>query len=264
MNSSNRDRPGFPLGFDEAQASYSSSPQVVRVTTEAFVKGTAFCPACGHDHLAQQFNNRPASDFVCPHCREEFELKSKNGRFGSKVVDGAYDALCARLTSDSNPNFAFLTYSRLDKSVTDLFVVPKQFVHPAIVERRKPLSPTAKRAGWVGCNIKLNDIPSKGKIFVIRDGALAPKDEVLQQWQQSLFLRDQRLETRGWLLDVLRCCEAIGKPEFTLEEVYRFEALLSSIYPSNNNVRPKIRQQLQMLRDAGLVEFQGNGRYRLL
>jgi type II restriction enzyme len=261
---SNRDRPGFPLGFDEAQAAYSSSPQVVRVTTEAFVKGTAFCPACGHEPLTQQLNNRPASDFVCPHCREEFELKSKNGRFGAKVVDGAYDALCARLTSDTNPNFAFLNYSRSDKSVTDLFVVPKHFVHPAIVERRKPLAATARRAGWIGCNIKLSEIPAKGKVFVIRNGLLADKNEVLRQWQNSLFLREERPEARGWLLDVLWCCEAIGAPEFSLEEIYRYEARLSSIYPGNNNVRPKIRQQLQVLRDAGVLEFVSKGRYRLI
>lgn len=263
MTSNNKDRPGFPLGFEEAQASYSSSAQVARVATEAFVKATAFCPACGHDALAQQFNNRPASDFVCPHCNEEYELKSKNGKFGGKVVDGAYETLCSRLTSDTNPNFAFLSYSRAERSVTDLFVIPKHFVHPTIIERRKPLAATARRAGWVGCNIRLSEVPERGKVFVIRGGVLSSKVDVLGQWQQSLFLRDEKPEARGWLLDVLWCCEAIGKADFTLDEVYRYEARLSSIYPGNNNVRPKIRQQLQVLRDAGVLEFLGRGTYRL-
>jgi hypothetical protein len=35
------------------------------------------------------------------------------------------------------------------------------------------------------------------------------------------------------------------------------------LYPGNRNVRPKIRQQLQMLRDRGWLEFTGRGRYRL-
>ncbi len=34
--------------------------------------------------------------------------------------------------------------------------------------------------------------------------------------------------------------------------------------PANRNVQPKIRQQLQVLRDMGFVEFLGAGRYRLL
>jgi hypothetical protein len=52
--------------------------------------------------------------------------------------------------------------------------------------------------------------------------------------------------------------------DFSLDDVYAFEAHLSSLYPMNQNVRPKIRQQLQLLRDQGILEFQGQGRYRLL
>ena len=35
------------------------------------------------------------------------------------------------------------------------------------------------------------------------------------------------------------------------------------LYPANHNVRPKIRQQLQVLRDRGWLEFVGRGRYRV-
>jgi type II restriction enzyme len=38
---------------------------------------------------------------------------------------------------------------------------------------------------------------------------------------------------------------------FTLEAVYAQEAALSALYPGNHNVRAKIRQQLQVLRDRG-------------
>ena len=49
----------------------------------------------------------------------------------------------------------------------------------------------------------------------------------------------------------MRCVERIGRPEFTLDDVYAFEPHLSRLYPDNRNVRPKIRQQLQVLRDHG-------------
>lgn len=39
-------------------------------------------------------------------------------------------------------------------------------------------------------------------------------------------------------------------------------AVLTILYPGNNNVRPKIRQQLQVLRDRGWLEFNGRGVYR--
>ncbi|MGC2812925.1 MAG: hypothetical protein WA303_21470 [Bradyrhizobium sp.] len=78
-----------------------------------------------------------------------------------------------------------------------------------------------------------------------------------------MFLRNESPETRGWLLDVMRCVESLGRREFTLHEVYAFERHLGDLYPGNQNVRPKIRQQLQYLRDRGFVEFVSRGSYRL-
>lgn len=36
---------------------------------------------------------------------------------------------------------------------------------------------------------------------------------------------------------------------FTLADIYAKEAVLQAAHPENQNVRPKIRQQLQVLRD---------------
>lgn len=60
----------------------------------------------------------------------------------------------------------------------------------------------------------------------------------------------------------MNAVEAIGRPEFTLDDVYAHEANLSVLYPGNNNVRPKIRQQLQVLRDRGWLAFSERGAYR--
>jgi type II restriction enzyme len=65
------------------------------------------------------------------------------------------------------------------------------------------------------------------------------------------------------LIEVMKCVEAIGRAAFTLDDVYAFEDRLAALYPGNNNVRPKIRQQLQVLRDRGWLEFTGRGRYRV-
>ncbi len=56
--------------------------------------------------------------------------------------------------------------------------------------------------------------------------------------------------------------EGLGRSAFSLEDVYACEAQLAALYPGNNNVRPKIRQQLQVLRDQGYLAFEGRGRYR--
>lgn len=142
-------------------------------------------------------------------------------------------------------------------------VVPKHFFTAEIIEARKPLGAHARRAGWQGSHIRLDAVPLSGKIALVRDSILVPKETVLKAWRETLFLREEGLAARGWLIDVMRCVEEIGRAEFRLEDVYAFEARLSRIYPDNRNVRPKIRQQLQVLRDHGWLMFEGRGRYRL-
>ncbi|MGQ9643444.1 MAG: Dam-replacing domain protein [Ignavibacterium sp.] len=68
----------------------------------------------------------------------------------------------------------------------------------------------------------------------------------------------------GWKLEIFKCLNLIPKQNFTLEDVNKFENDLRKVYPSNKHIKDKIRQQLQYLRDLGLVEFLGAGRYRKL
>lgn len=73
-------------------------------------------------------------------------------------------------------------------------------------------------------------------------------------------------DSRGWLSDVLACVEALdvaAGETFTLEEMYGFEEELSRRWPENRHIRAKIRQQLQVLRDEGVLEFVGGGEYQL-
>lgn len=46
--------------------------------------------------------------------------------------------------------------------------------------------------------------------------------------------------------------------------MYAFEDYLKRRYPKNNYIKDKIRQQLQVLRDQGMIEFLGGGRYKKL
>jgi type II restriction enzyme len=232
--------------------------------TEHWVNHSIFCPNCGNP-LRRFNNNEPVADFYCEHCWEEYELKSKHGVVGKRVVDGAYDTMIERLKSDNNPNFFFLSYNKSTLAIRNFLAIPKYFFVPGIIERRKALSVTARRAGWVGCNIVMNDIPEFGKIFYIQNGVVKSRNEVLDKWSKTEFVKSTHdLDAKGWILDVPLCVERIKKQEFTLDEMYAFEGYLQAKHPLNNNVKPKIRQQLQFLRNKGLIEFVGRGQYRLI
>lgn len=248
--------------FDENLAtSYKSPSQKIRVMSEAWVAQNVYCPCCGNKHINKQENNKPVSDFYCDYCGNNFELKSKNGDFTKKINDGAYATMIERITSLSNPDLFLLRYSQ-KLEVVDLFVVPKFFFTPSVIEKRKPLSVTAKRAGWIGCNILVSEIPKNGKISIIDNQRLMPMDNVVEAYKYVSRLQTASMENRGWLFDVLNCIESIGKAEFSLREVYAYVEMLQLRHVDNHNVEAKIRQQLQVLRDKGFIEFMGRGIYR--
>lgn len=250
-------------GFNDPAARFVSASQMARVDTEDWAGSNMFCPNCGSSTLARYPANKPVADFYCGRCGDQYELKSQSKAFGRKVADGAYFTKIARLASDTSPNLILLQYSREHRRVENLTVVPRYFFVPQAIERRPPLRSTARRAGWVGSNILLDRIPLSGQIAIVRSGLVRDRREILEEWNRLRFIEQRRGEARGWLLEVMRCVQLIGRPDFTLADVYMFEQELSAIFPFNNNVRPKIRQQLQVLRDGGYLEFLGNGRYCL-
>lgn len=253
------------LAFQSALAmGYKGATQKIRILREHWVSTQVYCPNCGCANITRCKNNSPAADFFCANCQEDYELKGHRAVLGRKIVDGAYRTMMERLKVSNNPNLLILGYNHQTLEVRNLLVIPKQFFVPEIVEERRPLSPHARRAGWVGCNIRLDGIPDVGRIFLIRNGIIEPTKDVIAQWKQTLFPRDQQnLGSKGWLLSVTRCIDQIEHDIFSLTDVYAFQAKLQAIYPDNQNIRPKIRQQLQILRDMGYIIFLGKGSYRL-
>lgn len=242
---------------------YHSGSQISRVLTEDWMERNMFCPVCGAPVLGHYEANKPVADFFCNDCKSDFELKSKESKaavIGHKIADGAYGTMIERITSLRNPHLFVMTYANW--TVNNLLIIPKFFFVPGIIEKRKPLADTARRTGWTGCNIEIGNIPESGKIFIIKNSRQEDKSQVIDQYQRTLSLQTTKIETRGWLLDVLKCVERIPNDNFNLDEVYAFADELQQKHPENNFVHDKIRQQLQYLRDKGFVQFVERGKYR--
>lgn len=250
----------FDLSLAE---NYHSSSQKVRVMSENWVGKNVFCPICGNPHICNLSNNKPVADLQCDNCGEIFELKSKKGRIGSKISDGAYSTMLERIDSSSNPDLFIMSYTA-DYQAKDLLLVPKFFFVDCIIEKRKPLAPTARRAGWIGCNIIFGDVPIQGRLKIIDNQVVSNVSEIVESYAHIKRLQTNNLENRGWLLDVLNCVNALPTTEFSLQDIYAFVEQLREKHLDNHNVEAKIRQQLQLLRDKGLIEFTTRGHYRKL
>lgn len=240
-----------------------SHSQRARVLTEAWVAREVACPSCGASPLLKHPPNNPAADFCCPACREQYELKSIGRRHGRTIPGGAYQTMLGRVRSGENVNLVLLSYSRTRLQVTDLEVIPKQFITPNVIMARPPLGPTARRAGWVGCKILLHDVPTSGRISLLRNQVVEDPRHVRAQWARVTFVRERGAEGRGWLVATMRCIDTLATARFTLSDLYRMAPHLRNIFPNNHNIEAKIRQQLQILRERGYLRFLGQGHYEV-
>ena len=128
------------LQMDSSLAeNYKSASQKTRVITETWVENNMFCPRCGTLHIARFENNKPVADFYCPHCENQFELKSKDGTSLEKISDGAYSTMINRITGMNNPDFFFMSYSKVNWTVKDFFLFPNTFLRRKSLKRESLL-----------------------------------------------------------------------------------------------------------------------------
>jgi type II restriction enzyme len=109
-----------------------------------------------------------------------------------------------------------------------------------------------------------NPLPaqSRGEGNVFRT-IIVPPEEVRAQFKRVKPLKDISVTQRGWTLDVLNGVRSLGKNEFKNSDAYTLVGQLEKMHPDNRHVKDKIRQQLQVLRDAKLLIHVGNGTWRL-
>jgi type II restriction enzyme len=205
------------------------------------------------------------ADFRCDECEEQYQVKAKKKTLGRSVTDGEFNKMQEAINKCKIPNFFFINYLPDYSCITNLVLVPKEFILPDVIVPRRPLGPTARRASWQGCNIRIDRIPDAGKVFVVRDSQAIAKDEVLNNVKKiSFFRQTQDMKQRNWLSDVLLVVSWIKSPEFRLVDVYQFAPVLQARHPGNHHIKDKIRQQLQVLRNCGMLEFTSRGKYRKL
>ena len=242
---------------------YKSNAQRARIATEAWGTENLYCLNCDSDELSCAPPNTAAFDFICPDCESSFQLKAQSHSFGSKIVDAAYATMLQKIREDKTPNLIALHYELTNWKVQNAFLVPHFAFSISAIEKRRPLAATARRHGWTGCNILLTEIPPDARIPLVVNGEPANPKSARKQYARVRPLAKLRPEMRGWTLDVLNLVRSLHKQTFTLADAYSLEPHLASLHPSNRHVRPKIRQQLQILRDLRLLTFLGHGHYTL-
>ena len=240
----------LPTQFGEG---YKSPSQLARRITEPWGAENLYCCSCTSDRLNPEKTNAQVSDFLCSKCIERYQLKSQRKKLGGKIVGSNYQKMLDAVLGNKSPNFFLLHYKPPEWLVRNLLVIPRFAISPSVIIKREPLSATAERHNWTGCVLNVALIPESAKIPLIIKGTEVARSEIREKFARIARIAELKPEHRGWTLDVLRCVESLRNETFSNDEVYAFEPELAKLYPGNRHIKDKIRQQLQVRRDRGLL-----------
>jgi hypothetical protein len=162
------------------------------------------------------------------------------------------------IREDRTPNLLLMRHALATWEVRDLLLIPSFMFSESAVIKRPPLAPTARRAGWVGCNLDLHRIAPEARIPIVitrssgREPApspsresresqsrltsaatiIVPPEEVRAKYKRVKPLKDISVTQRGWTLDVLnivrRLCDR-SSPAMRDESAHSIPSSLSRL-----------------------------------
>src|SRR5688572_30436415 len=130
----------------EVALGFKSASQMARCVTECWGAENLYCAACDADSISRAPANTKAIDFRCPRCTAVYQLKAGRQWNERRVPDAAYGAMMAAIRSDNVPNLLILQYSQQWR-VQNLMLIPSFLFNASAIQKRKPLTATARRAG---------------------------------------------------------------------------------------------------------------------
>ncbi len=166
--------PAFsPLIDATTAAGMTSNAQIARVVLETWAELNLYCLDCEADGLSRLPANTPVADFACASCGARYQLKAKNGRFAGRIEGAAYQPTLRAIRDKTMPEHVLVTYDLRFRTVVFVDAIPGASISEDRVVARKPLSASAKRAGWQGCTIDVSDLPTAP---IVRPAGIQPAD----------------------------------------------------------------------------------------
>src|SRR5674476_97659 len=164
------------LGFEESQSSYSSGSQKCAHMDRGMGERVGVLPALRQREDFGLPKQQSAGRFLLYVLRRGIRAQEPEGKIrregpGRRIQD---QMRASRRQQQSQP--LLMNYDLKSLAVVNLFIVPKHFFVREIIEERKPLAVTARRAGWIGSKILLDRVPESGKIHIVQNGLICAKE----------------------------------------------------------------------------------------
>ncbi len=158
---------------------FVSQAQAARVALETWASFNLYCLNCDRNELEQLPDNTPVADFECFACKSRYQLKGKNGRLGKQITGAAYRPTVEAIRAGTLPDHVLVEFDTRFGTVVFVDAFPGQLITEDRVIPRKPLSSTAKRAGWQGCNIIVDGLD---RVRIVEPAGLG-RNSVRRKWR---------------------------------------------------------------------------------
>ena len=122
---------------------------------------TIACPICNNKSLQKYKPNEKSKDVKCIKCNCQIQIKgakfTKKKKTSLKLLGAEYKTTCTSIKAN-NVHYLVVLYSVIEDSYTinEIYFIDCMDINESCIIPRKPLSLTAKRAGWQGCTLVFN------------------------------------------------------------------------------------------------------------
>ena len=146
--------------------SWKSESRIVGEACEYYIKNNVNCVRCFSNNFEKCKTNEKSKDLICINCQQKFQIKAKSAtqkqvnniknKNTFKTIGGEY--LTTLKNIDEQIDYLIILYEKHSYKIINILYIKNENITSDCILPRKPLSITAKRAGWTGCNILFNDI----------------------------------------------------------------------------------------------------------
>lgn len=119
------------------------------------------CPICNEKAMKKYKINEKSKDVLCEKCMCQIQIKAtknnKNMKSSLKLLGAEYKTTCLSI-KENTIHYLIVFYSVIDDTYTidKICFIDCIDINESCIIPRKPLSSTAKRTGWQGCNLVFN------------------------------------------------------------------------------------------------------------
>lgn len=145
---------------------WKSESRIIGEACEDYVKNKMKCIRCNNNNFEKYKKNEKSKDLICVSCNQKYQIKAKSATHKKvdnikskkkfKTIGGDYSTTLNNI--NDKIDYLIILYEKQSYTILNILYITNENINSNCIIPRKPLSSTAKRAGWQGCNILFDNI----------------------------------------------------------------------------------------------------------